>query len=160
MIASVLTVMLGVSSITLGLMSGIVFAYANSVMPGLARAGDRTFVEACRHMNKVITNPAFLVVSNLALVATLAAAALGFLAGDFVVGVFSMVAVLAYGTTLAVTFGGNLPLNTRLISAELGDAEDYALARRNFEVTWTRLNLVRTATCIVALCSAVTALVF
>ena len=42
--------------ITNGLMAGLFAAYSYAVMPGLGRAGDRTFVEAMQQTNAAILN--------------------------------------------------------------------------------------------------------
>jgi uncharacterized membrane protein len=39
------------ATVTTGLMAGMFFAYSFSVMPGLARVDDRTFVLAMQHIN-------------------------------------------------------------------------------------------------------------
>ena len=44
----------------MGLIAGLFYAWACSVMPGLARTTDRTFVEAMHHMNQAIINPVLL----------------------------------------------------------------------------------------------------
>ena len=55
-------VVLLLSMVTAGLSAGLFFAFAYAVMPGLARAGDRTLVTAMQGVNVAILNPLFLVV--------------------------------------------------------------------------------------------------
>src|SRR4051794_26818504 len=52
---------LGSATLTTGLLAGLYYAYACSVMPGLARADDHTFVSAMNHINDAIQNPVFFV---------------------------------------------------------------------------------------------------
>ncbi len=62
------------ATITNGLMAGLFAAYSYAVMPGLARAGDRTFVEAMQQTNAAILNGWFGICFGGALVFALAAA--------------------------------------------------------------------------------------
>ena len=48
---------LAAATITTGLMAGLYYAYACSVMPGLSRTDDRTFVSAMQQINVAIINP-------------------------------------------------------------------------------------------------------
>jgi hypothetical protein len=50
-------IVLGLAALTTGLMAGVYYAYACSVMPGLARTGDRTFIDAMQQINVAIQNP-------------------------------------------------------------------------------------------------------
>ena len=50
------TATLVAATITNGLMAGLFAAYSYAVMPGLGRAGDRTFVEAVQQTNAAILN--------------------------------------------------------------------------------------------------------
>src|ERR687889_2616758 len=74
------------ATITNGLMAGLFAAYSYAVMPGLARAGDRTFVEAMQQTNAAILNGWFGICFGGALVFAAAAAVLPLggagLAGD------------------------------------------------------------------------------
>ena len=47
--------------LTVGMMAGVYAAFAFAVMPGLARAADRTFVEAMQRINVAILNGWFLI---------------------------------------------------------------------------------------------------
>ncbi|WP_449064522.1 hypothetical protein [Planomonospora algeriensis] len=44
------------STVSMGLMAGLFYAFAVAVMPGLGRSGDRTFVEAMQRINVAILN--------------------------------------------------------------------------------------------------------
>ncbi|MGZ8178522.1 anthrone oxygenase family protein [Williamsia sp. SKLECPSW1] len=122
-----------------GLVAGLFAAFSYSVMPGLHRADDRTFVVAMQRINVAILNPVFLVLffggSVLALAAwwTLRADRLG---------PWALAAAVLYLIGVIVTVALNVPLNDRLASAGL---DDPASARRAFESSWVAWNLVRTA---------------
>jgi uncharacterized membrane protein len=130
-----------------GLVAGIVLAYANSVMPGLAKTGDRTFVDAAQRMNTAVHNPLFMVVSNAALLFTLLSAGLHLSPGHRGALPWALAALVLYAVTLAVTLGVNVPLNNRLIAAgDPGALDDPAAVRAAFEDRWNRMNTLRTIT--------------
>ncbi|MFC4124347.1 anthrone oxygenase family protein [Nocardia rhizosphaerae] len=127
-----------------GLIAGVFYAYAISVMPALARTGDRTLIEVMQKVNVVIINPWFM---------------LGFLG---TVGFTALATVLSLGrdhrTTLvwlaialalnviafAVTGALNVPLNNALDAA--GDPAaivDTAVVRADYEAAWVRWNILR-----------------
>src|SRR5690242_5628208 len=54
------TLVLLLSTITAGIMAGVFFTYTNSVLPGLHRSEDRSFVDAMQRMNVAIQNGWFL----------------------------------------------------------------------------------------------------
>src|SRR5688500_17535686 len=55
-------VLSAVSVLLFGLSAGVFFTYSNSVMPGLRRTDDHTYVTAFNGMNVAILNPLFFVV--------------------------------------------------------------------------------------------------
>lgn len=50
---------LGAAMLAMGLIAGLFYAYACSVMPGLARTDDRALVDAMQQINEAILNPVF-----------------------------------------------------------------------------------------------------
>ena len=48
------------ATISAGLVAGLMAAFSYAVMPGLARAGDRVFVETMQRINVAIVNAWFL----------------------------------------------------------------------------------------------------
>ena len=54
------TVVLVAALVAAGLIAGLFYAYACSVLPGLARGDDKTFVEGMRGINVAIINPVFM----------------------------------------------------------------------------------------------------
>lgn len=140
------TWVLGAAFGATGLMAGLFWTYANSVMPGLRRSDDRTFVTAMQGINEAIQNPAFLPVFFGAFVLPAAAAVqqrrLGVRDGMR----WTAAAASLYGLALAVSFGINIPLNNELDRA--GDPAliaDLAAVRHDFEGPWVTANLVRAA---------------
>ncbi len=146
------------AAITLGLMAGLFFGFANAVMPGLRRTDDRTFVAAMQRFNASIQNGLFALVFLGALVATGWAAWLH--RGDRPVFLPVLIALGLYVVTLLITFGVNIPLNNRLDAA--GDPQrvaDPRAVRKAFYGPWVRWNALRTLTCMGAFGSICWALV-
>jgi uncharacterized membrane protein len=142
-----MSVVLLAATVSMGLMAGLFAAFTYSVMPGLARADDRTLVITMQRINEAILNPLF----GLLLVGALAFTAIGIVlvarAGDRAPLPWLIAALVLYGVTLAVTFGGNIPLNNLIAGA--GDPDrltDLAALRERFEGAWVRWNIVRAAT--------------
>jgi uncharacterized membrane protein len=121
-----------------GLLAGLFFAFAVSVMPALHAMDDDTFTTVMNKINVVIVNPVFLVVF------------LGAPAASAAIVLWERspwaVAGAALGiVTLIITFAFNIPLNDALADGGTRDA---------FENPWVVWNVVRTLTstaCLVCL---------
>lgn len=149
----------GLAILTTGIVAGTVFAYANSVMPGLRKSDDRTFVLSVRHLTSSVANPIFLIISNGALIAQIGFAVVAVYLQRFDTVVLGSIALISYVATLLVTFLGNLPLNKAIISAELPTSDSgWHKLRTQFESRWTSLNLLRTLTCILSVSMLLVAL--
>jgi uncharacterized membrane protein len=139
-------------TMTIGLMAGVFGLYSHTVMPGLGRTDDRTFVGAFQSMDRAILNPWFLPVflGGVALTGLAVALCLG----DDTSPVLPWVAaaLVLYLVAFAVTMAVNVPINDQLKAA--GDPDtiaDLAAARSQFdEARWASWNLVRTLTSTVA----------
>jgi uncharacterized membrane protein len=132
------------ATITMGLMAGLFYAYACSVMPGLSRTDDRTFVSAMQRINVAIINGWFLPGFLGAFVFTALAAALHLRGNARDALPWIAAAVLLYGVVLVVTFRFNIPLNDTLVAAGEPDRiADLAAVRERFEATWVRWNIAR-----------------
>ena len=140
--------MLVLALLTTGLQAGTYYTWASGVMPGLARVGDRTFVEAMWSMNRAIVNPVFLASFLGAPVLSIAAAFL--VDGD--ARPWAVVGALGAVATIVITAGGNIPLNNALDAAgPIEQVTDPVGTRRAFESRWVRLNVLRTVTSTVSL---------
>jgi uncharacterized membrane protein len=135
---------LAAATLTTGLMAGLYYAYACSVMLGLSRTDDRTFVSAMQQINVAIINPWFIVSFFGAFVFTASAGVLH-LHGDWrTVLPWIAAALVLYVATLVITTGFNVPLNNELAAA--GDPDrtaDLAAVRERFEASWVRWNIAR-----------------
>lgn len=142
-----------VAMLSMGLMAGLFFAYDVSVMPGLARTDDQTFVTVMQRINEVILqNPAFNAASFGAFVFTGIAAFLEHRRSAGAAVRWILAALALYVVALAITMGVNVPLNDELVAA--GDpsrAIDIVAIRNNFEGLWVATNMARTAACALAL---------
>jgi uncharacterized membrane protein len=151
---------LGSAAVTVGLMAGVFFAYAVSVMPGLARTDDRTFVGAFQAIDRAIMNRLFLSVFAGAPLLTVVAGLLH-LGGEFRAVLFwTLGAFVLYLVAFMVTGAVNVPLNNAIKSAGDPDEADVAAVRAAFaEERWARWNTVRTVVTTGALVCLVAALV-
>jgi uncharacterized membrane protein len=128
------TVVLVAALVTAGLIAGLFYAYACSVLPGLARGDDRTFVEGMRGINVAIVNPVFMLTF---LGAPLLAGVAVFLnpgPRPWVIAGFVLLAAM-----VVITAAVNIPLNNALDKG----SDDYAAVRARFETVWVRWNVVR-----------------
>ena len=113
-----------------GLLAGLYFAYAVSVMPALRSMDDATFTTVMNRINVVIVNPVFLTVFLGA--PALAVALLAWDRSPWAIAGAALAVV-----TLLVTVVFNIPLNNALAAGGERDA---------FETPWVLWNVVRTIT--------------
>lgn len=133
------------ATLTTGVMAGLFFAFTFSVMPGLARAGDRTFVDTMQRINVAIVNGWFLVCFFGALGFTVIAAVLHLSPPYRSALPWIVAAAVLYLAVLIITVTVNIPLNNQLAAAGPIEhiTEPYAV-RAAFEATWVRWNAIRT----------------
>ena len=153
MLEFLMTASLFAAVLTTGLMAGLFYAYSISVMPGLARTDDRTYVGAMQKINVAILNGWFAVGFGGAFAFTGFAGVLHLAAGERVALPWIAAGLVLYTAVLAITFRVNVPLNNALVAVgapgsadDLADerADDLASLRHRFETTWVRWNAVRT----------------
>ncbi|MFI7022816.1 DUF1772 domain-containing protein [Micromonospora sp. NPDC049900] len=141
-----------------GLVAGLFFAYACSVMPGLAATDDRTLVGTMRSINRKIINGWFVSVF-LGGPVLVAVAVVGYFGDGGAVRWWLVAALVLHLVTFGVTARCNVPLNDQLDAAGSVDGiTDLAAARRRFEVPWVRWNLVRTGSSVGAFACLIGAL--
>ncbi|TWD82798.1 putative membrane protein [Kribbella amoyensis] len=131
------------ATITTGMVAGVYAIWANTIMPGLGRTDDRTFVGAFQAMDRAILNPVFIGLGFLgSLVLTLVAGLLH-LGEDPLPWIAA--AFVLYLLTVIITISANVPRNDALRAAGDPDTIDVAAARAAFdEARWRRFNLART----------------
>ena len=150
------------ATMTTGLMAGVFGLYAHTIMPGLGRTDDRTFVGAFQAIDRAIINPWFLAGGFLGAFAFTCLAAILHLGADGrAVLWWTAAALVLYLATLVITVRVHLPRNDEIKrAADPGPATDVAALRERFdEARWARWNLVRTVTTTAAFGCLVGALV-
>jgi uncharacterized membrane protein len=137
-----LTVLI-VATLAMGLVAGVFLLYAHTIMPGLRRTDDRTFVAAFQAIDGAIINPWFMVTSfGGALLFTAAAALLHIGEEPFW---WVVVAFVLYLFTVIATVTVNVPRNDAIKAAGDPDHIDVSTVRAAFdESLWARWNLIRT----------------
>ncbi|MET4158513.1 anthrone oxygenase family protein [Agromyces sp. PvR057] len=129
-----------------GLLAGVFLAFSCGVVPGLRRVDDLSYVTVFRAVNASIVNPLFMLVFLGAPIATGAALVLHLDAARQDTPAYLVAGLVLGLLSFAVTAFVNVPLNTRLVAAPIGDAHQRMEARDRFEMRWNRWNHVRTIT--------------
>ncbi|MDT0327446.1 anthrone oxygenase family protein [Nocardiopsis lambiniae] len=143
---------LGSAALAMGLISGFFYAYACSVMVGLARVDDHTFIDTMQWINATVRNRWFAPAFFGALVLTALAVLLHLPRGRRRVLPWAVAALALYATAFGITMGVNVPLNEELAAA--GDPAligDPAAVRAAFEAPWAAWNTTRTVASTAAL---------
>lgn len=145
-----LVVLLIAATVATGLLAGAFALYAHTLMPGLRRTDDSTFVAAFGAVDRAVINPWFLVGGFLGAPALTGAAAFAAWGGSAFGWVLAALVLSLVGT--ALTLAVNVPLNDRLKAETARADHDPARVREEFhERRWVRSNLARTATSLGAL---------
>jgi uncharacterized membrane protein len=149
------------ATLTMGLMAGVFGLYSHTIMPGLRKTDDRTFVGAFQAIDRAIINPWFMPAFVGALLFTGLGAALCFGARFRAVLPWVLAAFVLYLIAFVLTVAVNVPLNDALKAAGAPDRiADLAAVRERFgEARWAAFNLVRTVTSTAAFGSLLWALV-
>lgn len=139
-----------------GLLAGVFFAFACSIVPGLRRVDDIAFVTTVRAVNAAILNGWFLTVFLASPV--LAGVAVAVAPDEVPVG-WLVAAVVCAVITFVVTAAVNVPLNRRLAEAPIDRPAEQTAARQAYERRWNSAHLVRTLSSIAAAVALTIALV-
>ncbi|MDQ7810383.1 DUF1772 domain-containing protein [Amycolatopsis sp. A133] len=127
-------VVLVAALVAAGLIAGLFYAYACSVLPGLARGDDKTFVEGMRGINVAIVNPVFMLTFLGAPVLAGVAVFLNPGPRPWVLAGFGFLVVM-----VVITGVVHIPLNNALAAG----GDDHAALRARFETAWVRWNVLR-----------------
>jgi uncharacterized membrane protein len=137
------------ATLTMGMVTGAFVLYAHTIMPGLRKTDDRTFVAAFQATDRAIINPWFMLTAFVgALVLTLAAgiANRGTPALPPIAAAFGL-----YLVAVIVTIAVNVPMNDAIKAAGDPAHIDVTQVRAQFnEARWAAWNLVRVATSVPA----------
>lgn len=144
----------------MGLIAGFFYAYACSVMIGLARVDDRTFISSMQWINATVRNVWFAPSFFGALLLTVVATILHIGRDGRPVLPWALAALLLYGTAFGITMGISVPLNDELAAA--GDPAAIAnpgAVRAAYEGVWVGWNTTRTVASTLALVCLIRALI-
>jgi uncharacterized membrane protein len=132
------------ATLSVGLMAGVFGLYAHTIMPGLGKTDDRTFVGAFQAIDRAIINVWFIPVFFGALVLTAIAAVLSIGEERNDALPWAVAALVLYLPVVVITMQVNVPLNDAIKAAGDPDRIDVAAVRRDFdEPTWRRWNVFR-----------------
>lgn len=141
-----LTILTWLSLALVGLMAGFFFAYSVSVMVGLDRVNDATFIETMQWINATVRNAGFGPAYFGALGVTGVATFMAYTAGRRQLAMWLLVAFVLYGIAFMITVSFSIPLNNQLRDAgEVSKIADLAAVRRDYEGDWVQWNNIRAA---------------
>ena len=146
-----IAVVVPLAVLCVGLMAGIFWGFALSVMPGLARVGDVTFVATMQQMNAAIENVVFGAIFLGGVVFPAVAVATEAIARRRAGALLAGLGLVLYVATVGITMAVNIPLNETLATAHEAHGQSAAAARAAFEQPWVAAHLVRTLTCTAAM---------
>lgn len=130
------------ATLTMGLVAGVFALYAHTIMPGLKKTDDRTFVAAFQSIDRAIINPWFMITAFVGALVFTVAAVLANLGRDPLP--WAAAALGLYLLTVVITAAVNVPLNDAIKAAGDPDRVDVAAVREQFnEARWAAWNLVR-----------------
>ncbi|MER5873045.1 DUF1772 domain-containing protein [Streptomyces sp. NPDC002044] len=136
------------ATVSMGLVSGLFYGFAVSVMPGLKRTDDRTVIEVMQRINVAILNGWFVLGYIGAFLFTALAVALHIPSDGREVLPPLIAALVCYVVSMGVTNKVNIPLNNVLEKAgPVARIGDPGAVRRAFEGPWARANVWRTLLC-------------
>ncbi|MET8878473.1 anthrone oxygenase family protein [Nocardia sp. NPDC004604] len=132
------------ATLATGLIAGVFYAYATSVMPALNRTDDRAMIDVMQKINVVIINPWFMIGFMGTVGFTVLAAALHLGKEHRTTLIWLGIALALNVIAFAVTSGSNVPLNDQLAAAgDPAQIADLAKVRADFESAWVRWNIIR-----------------
>ena len=139
-------IVLVAATVFTGLAAGAIALFAHTIMPGLKKTDDRTFVGAFQSMDRAIINPWFMTTFFGALILIAVAAVLHLGAGRRSVVPWLVAAFVLYLAVVIITMAVNVPLNDAIKAAGDPDRINVAQARDAFnESKWAAWNYVRVA---------------
>jgi uncharacterized membrane protein len=139
------SVVLIAATVLTGMSVGVMALYAHTIMPGLKKTDDRTFVGAFQAIDRAILNPWFMFTFFGALILIGAAAVLHFGPGRRSILPWLIAAFVLYLIAVIITMAVHVPLNDAIDAAGDPNHIDVAKVRADFgEARWAAWNYVRT----------------
>ncbi|QEH43025.1 DUF1772 domain-containing protein [Chitinophaga sp. XS-30] len=149
MLLTPVNITLIITATVTALIAGLFYAWSCSVTPGLGRLLDASYIEALQACNRAILNPVFYACFFGAMFLLPVSTYLHYTPSPSIRFWLLLAASALYlGGVMAVTIGGNIPLNEALDKFDLrhASAEAISQARQQFEKRWNMLNNIRTVT--------------
>lgn len=133
------------ATMAMGLAAGVFDLYAHTIMPGLRKTDDRTFVASFQALDRAIINPWFIGGTFLGALVLTSGALLADRGNPTAPWV--AVALAGYAVAVVITFAVHLPLNDAIKAAGDPATVDVSVVRAQFhESRWVAWNLVRALT--------------
>ena len=130
-----------------GLSAGLFYAWSISVIPGIKRIPDKSYLEAMQEINRAILNPWFFILFFGAALMMIYSAYLQFKTNAYLsFWIILCAAVIYLAGTVGITAFGNVPLNQALDQVQLNilNTGDLQLTRQAYEGQWNKLHTIRT----------------
>jgi uncharacterized membrane protein len=128
------------------LVAGLFYSWSCSVIPGLSRLSDKSYIASMQSINKAILNPVFFV-SFVGTLVLLPISTYQFYVRPLSIQFWLLaIATLIYIIgVFGVTVFGNVPLNDQLAAFNLSSAraKEIAAHRLQFEAAWNNFNTLR-----------------
>lgn len=143
-----------------GLSAGLFYAWQVSVIPGIKKVADTTYLESMQSINRAILNPAFFLIFFGSIILLTTSTIQQFNTGPRFWLLLGALLIYLIGT-LGVTMFGNVPLNNTLEVLDLTElVNDKALDfRQLYEQKWNRFHLIRTICAVLSFLLSVLAIV-
>lgn len=131
--------------VVLATMFGVFAIFSHTIMPGLKKTDDKTFVKSFQAIDKQIINPIFML-QFFAPLAILGLAAYYAHKHHLIEAKYIYIALVCYIVVFIITSAVNVPLNDGLKKvADTANADSLASAREQFnEPKWQLFNHIRT----------------
>lgn len=141
-----MNVILVVSTFFTGIVAGLFFAWAVSVMNGLGKLPHKEFILAMQSLNREIQNPVFFLFLFGTLLLLPVCAYMSYYSQPGIGFWLVTAATVLYLMVIIITMAGNVPLNNMLDQFTLSTATpaEVEALRQKFEGSWNRLNIMRT----------------
>lgn len=142
-----------ISLLATGLSAGLFFAWTFSVIPGLIRVDDATYLRAMQSINRYIQNPWFFIAFMGPVILIPLTAFLTYRDGQAGTSAWMAGAAVIYLVgVFGVTMLSNVPMNNQLDQVELAESTSSALqeVRADYEKPWNRSNSIRTFASVLA----------